>query len=298
MDILQLLAADKEILLYRKELNQITKKVTATILLQQMIYWYTKSGGAFYKFIKPCSHRLYELGDSWCEELGFSEKEFNTAITILKNLGVASSKTDMTRLTYYNLDLNILRKLLNGIYVNAETEDTQPPKEHLDIDQAFAETTGQILGKDKTPQPPKEGTKGRRKLREKKNTPTLANIADQHHMTISTVEDYVEYRLNSGGIKNPTAFKKHLLGELAELYSDESVQLEEWFNAFETQRNIIDHLVNEFLSMLWFDRTKCQEQAKDDLVLKKNNIAPSAVVIEIAFQTAEAKRRERIGGVA
>lgn len=296
MNILQLLAADKEILLYRKELNQITKKVTATILLQQMIYWYTKSGGAFYKFIKPCPHKLYQHGDSWCEELGFSEKEFNTAMTILKKLGVASSKTDMTRVTYYDLDLTILRKLLNGVYVNAETEDRQPPKEHLDIDQAFAETTGQILGKDNTPQPPKREAKG--KLCENKETPTLANIADQHHMTVRTVEDYVEYRLNSGGIKNSTAFKKHLLGNLTKLYSDESVQLEEWFNVFETQRNIINHLVNEFLSMHWFDRQKCKEQAKDDLVLKKSNIMPSDVLIEIAFQTAEMKRRERIGGVA
>lgn len=296
MNILQLLAADKEILLYRKELNQITKKVTATILLQQMIYWYTKSGGAFYKFIKPCPHKLYQHGDSWCEELGFSEKEFNTAMTILKKLGVASSKTDMTRVTYYDLDLTILRKLLNGVYVNAETEDRQPPKEHLDIDQAFAETTGQILGKDNTPQSPKREAKG--KLREKKDTPTLANIADQHRMTIAMIEDFVAFRLNSGRIENPIAFKKHLLRRLSEPYSDESVRLEEWFEVYEMQNNIIDHLVLEFVSMHWFDRRKCREQAKDDIVLKMSNIVPSDILIEIAFQTAEAKRRERIGGVA
>lgn len=296
MNILQLLAADKEILLYRKELNQITKKVTATILLQQMIYWYTKSGGAFYKFIKPCPHKLYQHGDSWCEELGFSEKEFNTAMTILKKLGVASSKTDMTRVTYYDLDLTILRKLLNGVYVNAETEDRQPPKEHLDIDQAFAETTGQILGKDNTPQPPKRKAKG--KLRENKNALTLAEIADQHHMTIAMIEDFVAFRLNSGGIKNSIAFKKHVLLGLSDPYSDESVRLEEWFKVYEVQNDIIDHLVIEFLSMHWFDRQKCRELAKDDLVLQMKNIVPSDILIEIAFQTAEAKRREQIGGVA
>lgn len=291
MNILQLLAADKEILLYRKELNQITKKVTATILLQQMIYWYTKSEGAFYKFIKPCPHKLYQHGDSWCEELGFSEKEFNTAMTILKKLGVASSKTDMTRVTYYYLDLNILRKLLNGVYVNAETEDMQPPKQHLDIDQAFAETTaettGQILGKDNTPQSPKCG-----------NALTLAEIADQHRMTIAMIEDFVAFRLNSGGIKNSIAFKKHVLLGLSDPYSDESVRLEEWFKVYEAQNDIIDHLVIEFLSMHWFDRQKCRELAKDDLVLQMKNIVPSDILIEIAFQTAEAKRREQIGGVA
>jgi len=174
----------------------------------------------------------------------------------------------------------------------------QPPKERLDIDKPFAETTGQILGINNTPQPQKGEAKGRRKLCEKKHTPILANIADQHNMTVGTVEDYVEYRLNSGGIKNPTAFEKHLLGNLAKLYSDESVQLEEWFNIFETQRTIIDYLVNEFLSMHWFDRPKCQEQAKDDVLLKKKNIVPSAVLIEIAFQTAKSKRREQIVGVA
>lgn len=147
-----------------------------------------------------------------------------------------------------------------------------------------------------TPQPPKREAKG--KVRENKDTPTLANIADQHHMTVSTIEDYVDYRLNSGGIENPIAFEKHVLRGLMEPYSDESVQLEEWFNVFETQKNIIDHLVNEFLSMHWFDRRNCREQAKDDFVLKMNNIVPSDILIEIAFQTAESKRRNQIGGVA
>lgn len=183
-------------------------------------------------------------------------------------------------------------------------DDPQPPKIDTVLDTQPPKFGGEPLAFSfeplalNTPQPPKRGAKG--KLRENKDTPTLANIADQHHMTVGTIEDYVDYRLNSGGIENPVAFEKHVLRGLSEPYSDESVQLEEWFNVFETQRNIIDHLVNEFLSMHWFDRRKCREQAKDDLVLKMNNIVPSDVLIEIAFQTVEAKRREReqIGGVA
>lgn len=164
--------------------------------------------------------------------------------------------------------------------------DTQPPK--------FGEKplafSSQPLALNNTPQPPK---------RENKDALTLANIADKHHMTVNTIKDYVDYRLNSGGVENPIAFEKHVLHGLLEPYSDESVQLEEWFNAFATQRNIIDHLVIEFLSMHWFDRRKCREQAKDDIVFKINNIpTPSDVLIEIAFQIAQAKRRERIGGVA
>lgn len=171
--------------------------------------------------------------------------------------------------------------------------DTQPPKFG---EEPLAFSFEPLALDINTPQPPKGGIKGRCKLREKKNISTLANIADQHNMTVGTVEDYVEYRLHSGGIKNPTAFEKHLLANLAELYSDESLLLEEWLNVFETQRNIIDHLVNEFLSMHWFDRRKSQKQAKDDIELKMNNIVPSDMLIEIAFQTAEAKRREpRVG---
>jgi hypothetical protein len=135
-------------------------------------------------------------------------------------------------------------------------------------------------------------------LRENKDTPTLTNIADQHHMTVSTIEDYVDYRLNSGGIENPIAFKKHVLLGLSEPYLDESMRLEEWFEAVGTQRHVIDHLVVEFLSMHWFDRRKCYQQAKDDFVLKMNNVMPTDVLIEIAYQRAEAKRREQIGGVA
>jgi hypothetical protein len=174
-------------------------------------------------------------------------------------------------------------------------DDTQPPKIDTVLDTQppkFGEEplafSFQPLALN-TPQSPK---------REAKTTPTLADIADQHHMTVSMIEDYVAYRLNSGGIENPIAFEKHVLRGLSEPYSDESIQLEEWFNVFETQRNIIDYLVNEFLSMHWFDRRKCREQAKDDLFLMMNNIAPTNIVIEIAFQIAEAKRREGIGGVA
>ena len=126
--------------------------------------------------------------------------------------------------------------------------------------------------------------------------PTLADIADQHQMTIGIIEDYVQYRLNSGGIENQIAFEKHLLRKLSEPYSDESAQLEEWFNVFEMQKNIIDHLVDQFLSTQRFDRRFCRELVKGDFTLKANNIVPSDVVIEIAYQKAEAKRRERIGG--
>ncbi|MDD2838447.1 MAG: hypothetical protein PHX59_05775 [Sulfuricurvum sp.] len=287
MDILQLLAADREILLYRKELNKITKKVTATILLQQMIYWHTKMGGSFYKFIEPCKNDAYNEGDSWCEELGFSVKEFTTAYKTLEDLGVVSKKINMNRVTFYHLNIEMLRKRLNGIYVNQLSAFTQPPFGNLDITETTTETTSDIIN---TPLTPREGRRGMRK------TLTLTDIAEQNQMTISTIEDYVQYRLNSGGIDNSIAFKHHVQCGLSEPYSNESVQLEEWFKALR-HTDIIDHLVGQFLSTQRTDRRFCRELAKDDFILKTSNIIPSDIVIEIAYQKAEVKRRERVGGV-
>jgi hypothetical protein len=125
---------------------------------------------------------------------------------------------------------------------------------------------------------------------------TLTDVADMHRMTISTIEDYLEFRANSGGIDTPIAFAKYVLREVANPYSDESVQLEEWFEALK-HTDIIDHLVNQFLSTQRTDRRFCRELSKDDFALKAHNIVPSDVVIEIAYQRAEVKRRERVGGV-
>lgn len=39
-------------------------------------FWFHKKPKGFYKFIKPCNHRLYTSGDSWCEDLSLSENTF------------------------------------------------------------------------------------------------------------------------------------------------------------------------------------------------------------------------------
>jgi very-short-patch-repair endonuclease len=77
-----LFADDRNVIPYRPELRTIAKSVTAAILLQQIVYWWTKSGKKpFYKFKQPNKSRLYEPGDSWCEELGFTGSEFDTALS-------------------------------------------------------------------------------------------------------------------------------------------------------------------------------------------------------------------------
>lgn len=115
MSYTAILAADKNIIPYRKELNAITGSVTATLLLSQIIYWHSKSG-CFYKFNKPCSHPLYKAGDSWEEELSFSTGELRSAMSNLKNAGFVSSHTDNQRLTKYTLHTTELELALISVY--------------------------------------------------------------------------------------------------------------------------------------------------------------------------------------
>jgi len=131
-DILQVIANDKNVIPYRPELNVLTGgNVVATILLQQIVYWWFKNGRQkFYKFRdKPKSpHKLYKDGDSWCEELGVSGKVFDTA---LKKIGYKIGKarnvipkeeafvwyyTDDKRVTWYILNEELLCNRLKGIY--------------------------------------------------------------------------------------------------------------------------------------------------------------------------------------
>jgi hypothetical protein len=118
MSILQILSLDKELITYRKELRQITGSVTASILLQQIVYWDNKMNGEFYKFIEPpkSENKFYKKGDSWTEELGFSKKEFQTAFAKLENLGLVSKKTDKNRTTFYALNVQKVEKKLEGVY--------------------------------------------------------------------------------------------------------------------------------------------------------------------------------------
>lgn len=117
--ILNLIASDKNILIYRPELRQITDSVTAAILLSQLIYWHQKSNGnEFYKFKEPCNHPLYKSGTSWCEELAFSRKEFDAAYKKLEEKGFISKRTTMERVTFYQLHPPQLEKECDKKQIN------------------------------------------------------------------------------------------------------------------------------------------------------------------------------------
>ena len=159
MSLLSLLAQDKSIITYRKELNEITGGVMATILLQQLIYWSDKNDNKpFYKFVEPCENEKYNDGDSWTEELGFSKFEFNSAYKKLEKLNIVSKKINMMRITYYTLNVDVLSKLINSIYVSKESELMQVKNVDLDYSKSFdtettTETTTDIIKEYKEKKP-------------------------------------------------------------------------------------------------------------------------------------------------
>ena len=142
-DLLRIFANDQRIILYRPEWRTFTGSVTATILLQQILFrWDKNERKPFYKFKEPCSHDLYRHRDSWTEELGFSRKEFDSA---LKKIGTKRTRkteepttslveywTDINRITYYNINPKILQDELDKLYaVSNEPGLTKSPKGDL-----------------------------------------------------------------------------------------------------------------------------------------------------------------------
>jgi hypothetical protein len=64
---------------YIKELRPIVGSFAAAILWEDLVFKFKKHTKGFWKFLKPCNHMLYKVGDSWLEELGFkNENEFRT----------------------------------------------------------------------------------------------------------------------------------------------------------------------------------------------------------------------------
>ena len=149
--MLSIIAEDSKAVLYRPALLKITKgSIPGAILLSQIIYWDNIKGGKFYKFGEPCASEKYTTGDSWLEELGFSQKVVSTALKSIgfklgkknkERYGVAYKKeklnhivlyyTDSNRITWYTLNRDLLGKLLSGVYkekyeqeVTLNTENT------------------------------------------------------------------------------------------------------------------------------------------------------------------------------
>jgi hypothetical protein len=154
---LQILADERNAIAYRPKLAMFLGSVTAAILLQQVFYRFSHSDNQpFYKFRDECEHKLYKRGDSWCEELGFSPKQFDTALDVIgtkitKGANKAETMahevtsdvfpddsiaylvvywTDSNRITWYWLNRDLLGKCLKFIYLVKSTKGDylEPPK--------------------------------------------------------------------------------------------------------------------------------------------------------------------------
>lgn len=188
--LLNNLDSDNNRISYRRDWNKITGSVTATILLQQVYYWYKINDyKPFYKFkcapSKP--HKLYnpDKPDDWCTELGFTEREFDGA---LKKIGFKYTQktkdekhnmlveywTDSSRVTHYKLNMvnflcalmdlyltnnlsvtkttkSDLANLQNDIYVTYKLDFTKSTKSDLPITDTTTDTNSDTTTEENAP---------------------------------------------------------------------------------------------------------------------------------------------------
>lgn len=131
VDLFALIEDDRHRVSYRPSWNQFTGGVNGTLLLQQVIYWWSKNKRRpFYKFNSACDHPNYRDGDSWQEELGMTRSEFETARRKIaaKTKGNVSQKAlvsywvDPDRRTWYALNEEAVIAELQAIYPEKHEE--------------------------------------------------------------------------------------------------------------------------------------------------------------------------------
>lgn len=141
---LKTISEDPKMIAYRPRLRAIAGSITATILLQQIIYrWVHNDFKPFYKYKEPCTADDYREGDSWCEELAFSRDEFDTALRhiaqkVSRNVEKDPGKlvyywTMPNRKTWYEINYTALCNVAIPIYVGGKSPATQPDKSTLPI---------------------------------------------------------------------------------------------------------------------------------------------------------------------
>lgn len=118
MSYIDILANDKDVILFRPEINKVLKFPEATLILSQAIYWAKRSQyTAFYKFKEACKHIAYKTGDSWTEELGITVYGFDKGVKLLSDKGLISYWVDRkTNLPKYEINIDNLENFLAKIY--------------------------------------------------------------------------------------------------------------------------------------------------------------------------------------
>ncbi|MDL2284752.1 hypothetical protein LJC19_06395 [Oxalobacter sp. OttesenSCG-928-P03] len=91
----RLLGVTRNTIPYVMELREIAGSVSATVLMQQLDYWFIRYPDGFYKFLEPRPKAsLYRSGQSWCEELGLSKNEFRSAFDRIGHRWLSKSQFD------------------------------------------------------------------------------------------------------------------------------------------------------------------------------------------------------------
>ena len=182
--ILSVIGKDSTIIPYRRELAVLTGTTNSAILLGQLLYWYEKMGRKpFFKYKEPPQRKddetddqyyervyPYKEGDSWTEELYFSKREFDTALSNIahnRTKGLTEKEikdqpfrqyihfwTTRDRLTYYDIkEPKALSKLLDALFLSDKLCFRKDTKKDLDIIQRILTETTSILSKDNSTNP-------------------------------------------------------------------------------------------------------------------------------------------------
>lgn len=114
---------------YRPRIGKMLGSTSSAILLQQMMHH--GRDGAFYKFKEPCKNKMYKDGDSWCEELGWGRKQFDSALKVFgfkmgggkkklnevdKDKAFVHYYRDTKNTTWWEVKWDILSKALMDLY--------------------------------------------------------------------------------------------------------------------------------------------------------------------------------------
>ena len=113
---LQIIASDLRVISYYPKLTPALGSVTATILFSELIkFWISNNQKPFFKYKEPCQTPCYKAGESWIEILGFTRREFDSALKKLVDLGVVSTRIDIERKTWYSLNNEKVVAIFGGV---------------------------------------------------------------------------------------------------------------------------------------------------------------------------------------
>lgn len=136
--VFNIIASDPDMIAYRPPLRKLTGSITSAILLQQLMWrWKVEGHQPYYKFLNPCKHEKYVVGDSWAEELGFTSSELEGALSKIatrvkkgdslttlfegkNNTSMVAYAQDASKYTWWVLNEDLITEKVSQIYDDKE----------------------------------------------------------------------------------------------------------------------------------------------------------------------------------